>query len=365
MSDADHPKGGKTFSVPAGTSEDRDRLRDSDRWLNAVLDNATVAIFLMDDRQQCVYMNRAAEQLTGYTLEETRGRPLHDVIHHTRPDGSHYPLEECAIDRAFPEHNRMQGEETFVHKDGSFYPVAYTASPIRDEEAKIVGTIIEVRDIREEKAAKRRQDLLIDELNHRVKNTLATVQSIAAQSFRTVGEDRSAWSVFEGRLVALSRAHDALVRDMWMGAPLQQIVEEAIEPFAEAGRNRFVIDGPPVQLTPKLALALAMGLHELCTNAAKYGALSNEAGHVEIKWMVRSTQERADLEFCWTERGGPTVTPPAEKGFGTRLIERALVREFGGTARLDFEPEGLACTLKMPLPADDTGMAGGLVAIHR
>lgn len=114
-------------------SSHSDTLRETERRLNAVLDNATVAIFLMDENQQCAYMNRAAEKLTGYTIEETKGRPLHDVIHHTRPDGTPFPVEECPIDRAFPEHNQMQGEEVFVHKDGSFYPVAYTASPIQDE----------------------------------------------------------------------------------------------------------------------------------------------------------------------------------------------------------------------------------------
>jgi PAS domain S-box-containing protein len=128
-------------------------LEESRRRLNAVLDNATVAIFLMDENQHCVYMNAAAEVLTGYSLAETIGRPLHDVIHHTRPDGTHYPLAECPIDRAFPEHKQQQGEETFVHKDGSFYPVAFTASPIRDENAATIGTIIEVRDVRAEKEA--------------------------------------------------------------------------------------------------------------------------------------------------------------------------------------------------------------------
>jgi PAS domain S-box-containing protein len=126
-------------------------LRESQRRLNAVLSNTTAAIFLMDERQHCVYMNAAAEALTGYTLEETRGRALHDVLHHTRPDGSPYPLEDCPIDRAFPANHQTQGEEVFVHKDGSFYPVAFTASPIR-EDGRTVGTVIEVRDIRAERA---------------------------------------------------------------------------------------------------------------------------------------------------------------------------------------------------------------------
>ncbi|WP_244424587.1 PAS domain-containing hybrid sensor histidine kinase/response regulator [Methylobacterium nodulans] len=127
-------------------------LAETTRRLNAVLDNATVAVFLMDDRQHCAYMNAAAEQLTGYTLAETQGRPLHDVIHHTRPDGSPFPLHECAIDRAFPENAQTQGEEVFVHKDGHFYPVAFNASPVRDEASRTIGTIIEVRDISAEKA---------------------------------------------------------------------------------------------------------------------------------------------------------------------------------------------------------------------
>lgn len=134
-------------------SVQRERVVEAERRLAAVLDNASVAIFVMDDRQQCSYMNAAAERLTGYRMVETQGRPLHDVIHHTHPDGSPFPLEDCPIDRAFPERRNMTGEEVFVHKDGHFYPVAYTASPIQDETSRTIGTIIEVRDISSEKAA--------------------------------------------------------------------------------------------------------------------------------------------------------------------------------------------------------------------
>ncbi|MFG5119173.1 PAS domain S-box protein [Methylorubrum sp. POS3] len=130
------------------------RLVETTRRLDAVLNNATQAVFMMDERQHCAYMNRAAERLTGYSLEETRGQPLHDVVHHTRPDGSPYPLHECPIDQAFPENNQEQGEEIFVHRDGSFYPVAFTASPIRDERGIPVGTVIEARNIEAELRAK-------------------------------------------------------------------------------------------------------------------------------------------------------------------------------------------------------------------
>lgn len=133
------------------TKEQADKLLETERRLSAVLDNASVAIFLMDEQQHCSYMNAAAEKLTGYTLEETKGRPLHDIVHHTRPDGTPFPIEECPIDRAFPDHKNMSGEEVFVRKDGSFYPVSFMASPIHDEKSRTIGTIIEVRDITEEK----------------------------------------------------------------------------------------------------------------------------------------------------------------------------------------------------------------------
>lgn len=339
-----------------------DALRATERRLQAVLDNATVAIFLMDDHQHCVYMNRAAEVLTGYSLAETQGRPLHDVVHHTRPDGTPYPLEECPIDQAFPEHNRMQGEEVFVHRDGSFYPVAYTASPIRDEAARVIGTIIEVRDISAEKEAARRQSLLIEELNHRVKNTLATVQSIAAQSFRALPGSGDAARTFEGRLRALVEAHGLLTDENWLGAPLAEVARRVTGPFGDA--ERISIRGPDVQVPPKLALVLSMALHELATNAAKYGALSVEGGSVVFEWSAEQVDGGLRLLLTWTERGGPPVTPPARTGFGMRLIEKALPREFDANVSLTFPPEGITCRIEARMPHDGLGLWDGL-ARHR
>ena len=328
---------------------DQERLRESERRLNAVLSNATVAILLMDDRQRCVYMNRAAEILTGFTLGEILAldRPLHDIIHHTRPDGSHFPLEECAIDRAFPVNHQEQGEEVFVHKDGSFYPVAFTASPIHDEAAQVVGTIIEVRDIREEKLAQERQRLLINELNHRVKNTLATVQSIAAQTFRGAEREKEL-AVFNGRLLALSNAHNILTDENWESASLRAVVETAIQPFAVEGSARFVLDGPDHRVSPKLAVTLSMVLHELATNAMKHGSLTSPSGQVSIRWMIAGHPEPR-LQLSWRESGGPTVVPPSRRGFGTRLIERQFAMEFDAQVKLDFARSGLMFTVDVLL----------------
>jgi len=324
------------------------RLIETQRRLNAVLNNASVSIILMDDRQQCVYMNAAAEKMTGYSLAEAQGRPLHDVVHHTRPDGSHYPLDECPIDRAFPEDNQMQGEEVFVHKDGSFYPVAFTASPIRDAEANTIGTIVEVREISAEKKAQEHQRILINELNHRVKNTLATVQSLAAQSFRGIStEDQPSIKAFEERLFALARAHDVLTRENWEKAELGEIIEEVLDPYRRLG-SRFEINGSAIGLPPGTALALAMAVHELATNAAKYGALSGPAGKIAISWRI-TPGDPPHLALRWQERDGPAVAPPSRKGFGTRLIERMLANELSGEVVLAFEPTGVVCSVRAPL----------------
>jgi PAS domain S-box-containing protein len=322
-------------------------LAVSERRLNAVLDNTQMAVFMMDDAQRCVYMNTAAEALTGYSFAETEGRVLHDMIHHTHPDGRHFPMEECPIDRAFPENHQMQGEEVFVDRAGRFYPVAYTASPIRDSSARVVGTVIEVRDIRAEKEDAERLRMLIGELNHRVKNTLATVQSIVAAALRGSDVPAGVRDRIEARLSALSRSHDLLTRQQWGQADLRQVVGEALQPFGAADERaaRFVVSGGPAPLRPKAALTLSMALHELATNAVKYGALSGPEGRVVLSWRT----EEGRLRLVWQEEGGPPVLPPGRKGFGTRLIERGLAHELDGTVTLDFAPSGLRCEIDLPL----------------
>lgn len=161
--------------------------------LDAILSNTTMAIFMIDDQQQCVFMNRAAEELTGYKFEETAGKPLHDVIHHTHPDGRHFPIEDCAIDRAFPENHQTQGEETFVHKDGSFYPVGFTASPMKNEDGKTVGTVIEVRDLREELRARNAEIEFSNALKTKIEEAMGErdrleAQLVQAQKMEAVGQ---------------------------------------------------------------------------------------------------------------------------------------------------------------------------------
>lgn len=189
--------------------------------------------------------------------------------------------------------------------------------------------------------------LLINELNHRVKNTLATVQSMAAQTLRNEPSPATAFEKFEARLMGLSGVHDILTRESWHGAPLREVAERALRPFDEAGA-RVEISGPAVRLQPGGALTMALIFHELATNALKYGALSTAEGRVSLIWTY-DPHERA-LECCWTETGGPEVVQPTRKGFGSRLIERSLKGEMNGSTTVDYRQEGLRCTLSAKLP---------------
>jgi two-component sensor histidine kinase len=193
-----------------------------------------------------------------------------------------------------------------------------------------------------------RQRLLINELNHRVKNTLTTVQSIASQSLRNAVTAADAKEAIEGRLFALSRAHDVLTRENWEGADVSEIVEQAVAPYSSRGEDRLHLKGPRVRLPPRTALSLAMVLQELATNAVKYGALSNAAGEIRITWDVSHAEPR-HIRLRWQESGGPSVQEPNRKGFGSRLIERSLAGDLGGGAHITFAPTGLICTLDAPL----------------
>jgi two-component sensor histidine kinase len=201
----------------------------------------------------------------------------------------------------------------------------------------------------EEQRAHQRQQLMINELNHRVKNTLFTVQSLARQSLGRPA-DTPGLSAFNERLMALARAHDLLTRSVWEGADLKEILEETLEPY----KDRTVLAGPSVDLSPNAALALSMVFHELGTNAVKYGALSTPEGAVTVVWHVDPGAPHR-LTLHWEERGGPAVSPPSRVGFGSRLIAASLKSDLGGEAGIDYRPTGLVCVLTLSLPGEGEG----------
>jgi len=193
-------------------------------------------------------------------------------------------------------------------------------------------------------------DLLIEELNHRVKNTLAILQSIATQTFRSAS--RAERDKFEGRLGALAEAHNLLSREKWQGSELQDVIRRVLEPYLLNNPERVRMFGPRVPLSPRLAVVLSMIVHEIATNAAKYGALSNESGAVVLDWEIVEDSTGRQLRLIWTEAGGPPVVEPVQRGFGSRLIERSARDQLGGEATVDFLPRGVVYTVTCALEAE-------------
>jgi PAS domain S-box-containing protein len=252
-----------------------------------------------------------------------------------------------AIDPAVRD--RSSYEYRILRPDGTVtwalaYGEAVFAGPAGDETAiRYAGTI---QDVSARKEAERYRELLIAELNHRVKNTLAVVQSLAHQTFSRGIEPLHAIPAFEARLTALAAAHNLLTRENWEAAALRDLVAEVVMLFS-SGKQFEVVEGPEVRLPPRQAVSLTLALHELATNAQKYGALSSEKGLVLVRW--RATDEKLQLE--WVEHGGPPVVLPTRTGFGTRLLKRALAADLGGRVEIDFRPEGLVCNVFWPLVA--------------
>ena len=221
-----------------------------------------------------------------------------------------------------------------------------TKTPLRNADREVVGLVAVSVEITERKQVEDRLRQMVNELNHRVKNTLATVQSIASHTLR--GADLVFRRTLEARLLALASAHDVLTRERWDGANLADVIAAALMPYGSAGDGRFRVCGPKLRLQPRAAVALAMALHELATNALKYGALSVASGQVEIRWKVTHATP-ARLHIVWSEQHGPAVDRPGPPGFGTSLIERSLAQDLGGTARITFPVEGIICVVDAPL----------------
>jgi two-component sensor histidine kinase len=264
------------------------------------------------------------------------------------PDGRRLSRSE------FPGARALRGEIVhgveFQHLqagEGRWYRIS--GIPVRNAVGHVNGALLTIVDIDQEKHAAEHRDVLINELNHRVKNTLATVQSITAQTLRNAGTTGEAREGIEVRLLALSRAHDVLTRENWEGASLGEVVAQALEPYRTQGEDRLHVDGPDVRLPPRMALALAMAFQELATNAVKYGALSNTSGRIHITWTVHNGASPPRLLLRWTEKEGPRVKPPRRRGFGSRLIERSLAQDLDGTVLIEFAPQGVQCLVDAPI----------------
>jgi len=255
-------------------------------------------------------------------------------------DGTPFPIRDWPVTQALRNGKTTEGQEAIHVVDGVRRTVAINAVPVRGQAGRMLGAVSTVYDITELREAVRRQQVLIDEVNHRVKNTLATVHSIARLSAASAGSVKEYLASFEQRLHALSAAYNLLTQNNWDGADLRDIVERTLAPYATDGR--LSIEGPAAMLSPKHSLALAAAVQELSTNAAKYGSLSIPAGRVAISWTLN---EVAAIALDWRELDGPPVAEPVRKGFGSKLIQEVLAADSGWKVKLEYLPAGVHCTL--------------------
>ena len=331
----------RTNALPAQTGADNE--------LRELLDCAADGLYVMGRDGKVTLCNAAFRRMLGFEREEdVLGRDVHDDIHHSHADGSRYPKENCPIHKAARSGTPAHGiDEIFFRQDGTSFPVEYWVRPIF-REGEIQGAVCTFVDLTERKQAEARQQLLNHELAHRVKNTLAMVQAIVGQTLRNAASPREAIQSVNERLVALGNAHTILTRTRWGNASIMEVVEGAIA-VHRSKSSRIKVTGPRIDLGAKAALTITLALHELCTNAAKYGALSNDTGSVALDWTVTGGAADASFQLTWKESGGPPVTPPTRKGFGSRLIAEAAGSDLHGETKLSFDPDGVLWTLQASL----------------
>jgi len=344
-SGSEFSKLGAAFDAMAeGIAERTQALKASEDRFRSLANLVPAFVWFGDADGNIRYLNERWYEYTGQTSEDALGSGWANAVH---PDDVQATLSAWSAAQA--RGNLYEIELRYHRHDGTYRWFLARAEPLRSENGQITGWFGSSTDIHALKQAEEHRTLLINELNHRVKNTLATVQSIASQSLRAQDPEQSR-QTFEARLFALARTHDVLTRENWESASLLDIVLEAIRPYQQDRGERFRIEGPSVRIPPGIALPISMCLHELLTNAVKYGALSMDAGRVAVTWTVDEAGLGDRLLLHWEEVGGPLVVEPTRTGFGTRLIQRSLARELGGRVEVRYAPAGVVCLIDIPLP---------------
>jgi PAS domain S-box-containing protein len=344
---AGHIQGAVAFLQDITARKQMEReLRQRDEKHRQILDALPGAVYMTDAEGTVTYFNRAAADLAGREpeLEKDKWCVTWQL---RRPDGSLLPHEDCPMAVALKEARPVRGAEAVaLRPDGTSFAFIPYPTPIFDDDGRLAGAVNMLVDITERKDADEQRSQLVAELSHRVKNTLATVISIARQSFANP-DTAMARRSFDARIRALAQTHTRLAESSWCGASLETMLVDELSPYRALDGRNVKLKGPPVLLAPKCALTLGMAVHELADNAARFGALSNKDGRVDATWSVDADSRL--LKIDWRETGGPSVVQPDTKGFGLMLLERALAADVRSTVRLRFEPSGLHCAIEIPL----------------
>jgi PAS domain S-box-containing protein len=316
---------------------ERKRSEEAALRLAAIIESSDDAIVSKDLDGIITSWNGGAERIFGYLAEEIIGKPITILI---PPDCQ---KEEAIIERILRGQHVEHYETVRQRKDGGLVDISLSVSPVRNAQGKVIGASKIAREITEHKRSQAQIVNLAREAEHRTKNILATVLATVRLSHSDTSDDLK--QLIEGRIGALAKVHTLFVESRWAGAELHGLVTQELSAYSGGRAARVRIDGPAVMLEPSTAQTTAISLHELATNAAKYGALSAAGGHVEISWSLTPDGR---LSLRWIESGGPTVTPPTHRGFGTRILEN-MIGQLKGEARFDWRAQGLTCEISLPL----------------
>lgn len=328
--------------------EAEDELRRTSALVRLIGDSTPDLIYAKDRQSRILYANKSAAKVIGLPLDELIGTSDLDFAS---------PAEAARIlenDRRVLDHGELiDVDEVFTGPDGDTRHFRSVKSPLRDSDGEIIGLVGVTSDVTARRQAEERERLLAREVDHRAKNLLAVVQSIVQL---TRSDDPASFTrSISGRIQALARAHSLLAAARWEGADLQQLVAEELAPYSGRGAKCLIGDSPNIRLRPEAAQALALVIHELATNAAKYGSLSVAGGEVAIGWSVAGTGAEGRLVFDWQERGGPPVSAPARSGFGSTVMRASVERQLKGKVDLEWAPDGLRC--RLAIPADQLVMS--------
>lgn len=326
-------------------------LRERERRFRGLLDALPAAVYTTDAAGRITYYNDAAAELWGHrpplgTSEWCGSWKLY------WPDGTPLAHDECPMAIALKEDRSVRGMEAVAERpDGTRVPFIPYPTPIHDDADKLIGAVNMLVDITDRKRAEEQQALLVRELHHRVKNTLATVQAIMGSTARSVDNIEDFKTAIFGRIQSLAKTHLLLADDV-KAVDFADILRSELDAFDSGIGGRIALQGPEVALTSQMAVSLGMAIHELTTNAAKHGALSVYGGRLEVTWSVTIDATRRTLKFDWVESGGPPVAEPTREGFGSRLLDFVLPGQIQARTRIEYASEGVRVHCSVPLPAE-------------
>lgn len=319
------------------------QLEESEAKFRAIADSVDQMIWSTLPDGFHDYYNRRWYEFTGVPEGSTDGEAWNGMFHPDDQDDA-WAAWRKSLKTGIP----YEIEYRLRHHSGVYRWVLGRAQPMRDTSGVIQRWYGSCTDIHEIKMSQEQRQLMLGEMNHRVKNTLAMVHAMVSQTLRQADSLDDARTSIQSRISMMSQAHDRLVQSTWTETKITDVVEAALIPH-RTGEGRFKVEGPDLPIGSKQALALTMALHELATNATKYGALSNDQGRIDVIWAVNHKLAEPNFTFSWHESGGPTVTKPSRRGFGSRMIEQALAGYFTGSAELNYDPNGLNFSLKAPV----------------